>query len=118
MGLRQGTAGHGKVLERGTAAASREALNSTRPIPLLLVAYLTEQEAFTAIDESMTSDNAIARHADISHAKILAALLLQLIPFAEASLVNQQLNALTSSQFAFRVLKRNDSAVALAGAGW
>ena len=68
---------------------------------------LSEEENQTAVDGSVTSDNTITRVVLLLHTEMGAAVSLQLIVFAEGTLIDEQLNSFASAQLASLVLRFN-----------
>jgi hypothetical protein len=65
---------------------------------------LAEDEHHAPVDRAVTGDDAVAEHLFALHAEVGAAVLDELVPFLEAALVQQQLQALARGQFAAVVL--------------
>ncbi len=81
VGLRQRTAEHGEIL--------------------------AEYEDHPAIDGAVAGDDAIARRAGVGHAKVVAAMLDEHIPFFEAARIEQHFDALAGAELAALMLGVN-----------
>ena len=66
---------------------------------------LGKEEDQTAVDGSMTSDDTITRIVLLFHTKMSAAVSLQLVVFAEGTLIDEQLDSFASAQFTSLVLR-------------
>ena len=66
---------------------------------------LGKEEDQTAVDGTMTRDNTITRIVLLLHTKVSAAVSLQLVVFAEGTLIHEQLNSFTSAQLTSLVLR-------------
>ena len=66
---------------------------------------LGKEEDQTAVDGGMTGDNTIARIVLLFHTKMSAAVSLQLVVFAEGTLIHEQLDSFASAQFTSLVLR-------------
>ena len=65
---------------------------------------LAEDEHHAAVDRAVARDDAVAEDLVLLHAEVGAAVLDERVPFLEAALIEQQLDAFARRQLAARVL--------------